>query len=370
MKLVVIRDNLREAVAAAQRTQGSDNALPILKNFLLEATPGQIKILATNLELAIQFIVSGKVIEPGQVAIPSSAFYELLSNLKSDRLNIELKDRIVSVKTDNYDAKIQCAPTDEFPVIPKISSREQKFVIKGEILKEALGQVAGAAQMSDLRPELSSIFVSYSEEGLKFVATDSFRLAEKTLLGKLFESSFEDKIEFLLPLKTAQEVLRLAKDEEEVSIFRDDYQIVFAGSQWELVSRLSEGTFPNYEAILPTDFKTEAVVSRQNFQEALKVTSVFGSQLNDISLRVLEGGKVIEIFSHNQTLGENRFRLAAKLTSDGLKEAVFNWRYLQDGLKSIVGDDVYIGLSDENKPALLKAPNDDSFFYVIMPILK
>lgn len=370
MKLVVIRDNLKEAVAAAQRAQGSDNALPILKNFLLEATPGNIKITATNLEIAVQYAASGKVIQPGQVAVPSNAFYDLLNNLKSDRLNIELKDRVLSLKTDNYDANIQCAPTDEFPVIPKISNREHSFKIRGEVLKESLGQVAIAAQASDLRPELSSIFISFSEEGLKLVATDSFRLAEKTLPNTTFESTFEDNLEFMLPLKAAQELMRLIKDDEEVAFFKDDYQILFVGSQWELTSRLSEGSFPNYEAILPTDFRTEATVDRHDLQEALKVTSVFGSQLNDIVVRVMESSKALEVFSHNQTLGENRYRLPAKLATDAIKEITFNWRYLQDGLKVLSGDEVYLGLSEENKPAIIKTPKDDSFFYVLMPILK
>jgi DNA polymerase-3 subunit beta len=142
------------------------------------------------------------------------------------------------------------------------------------------------------------------------------------------------------------------------------------GPHWELTSRINEGSFPNYEAIIPTEFKTEVVVGRQDLQEGLKVTSVFGSQLNEVTIRLMDSGKAIEIFSHNQTLGENRYRLAAKMTTNALSEAAFNWRYLQDGLKVIGGEEIYLGLSDENKPALIKAPNDDSFFYVLMPILK
>jgi len=370
MKIVVIRDNLKEAVAAAQRAQGADNALPILKNFLLEAAPGGIKIAATNLELAVQYTASGKVIEAGQVAVPSNAFYDLLNNLKSDRLNIELKERVLTVKTDNYEAHIQCAPTDEFPIIPKLSNKDHSLKVRGEDIKEALAQVMIAAQSSDLRPELSSVFVSLSEEELKFVATDSFRLAEKTLSGNRFENTFEEKVELMLPLKTAQELTRLAKDDDDIVFYRDEFQVLFVGPNWELTSRISEGTFPNYEAIVPNDFKTEALVNRADLQEALKVTSVFGSQLNEILVKVLDNSKVIEISSHNQALGDNSYKLPAKIATDAIKEAAFNWRYLQDGLKVIQGEEIYWGLSDDNKPALIKAPKDETFFYVLMPILK
>jgi len=242
--------------------------------------------------------------------------------------------------------------------------------IKAEILKAALSQVVVAAQYSDIRPELGSIFMRYQVDELKIAATDSFRLAEKTLNRNSYESQVKESFHLLIPLKTVQELLRLLKGEEMVKIFRDEFQVVFKTDFWELMSRLNEGTFPDYETIIPSDFKSEFIVQKSDLQEALKLVSVFGSQMNEMEMRLLENHKAIELTSQDQTLGENHYRLPAKIKSAGLPGLSFNWRYFSDALKALPAEEVYCGLSEDNKPALLKSPQDGTYFYVVMPILK
>lgn len=280
MKLIVIKDNLKEAVGAAAGMKVQDQNLPILHNFLLTAKGGKIILRATNLELGIEFSIAGKVIEDGSITIPTAVFHTIINSLQSDRLNIEIKGSQTTVKTDNYEAVIQGLPPDDFPIIPEIKEVKGKIEIKGSVLKEAFQQVSFASQFSDLRPELYNLLFHFSGGEIQMAATDSFRLAEKTLPGSLFKTESDEGYKLLIPLPTIQEILPLL-DDESVTITYDEHQILFSSKVWKVISRLHTGTFPHYEPIIPKEFKMEVVVGKAELQEALKLSTVFSGQLQD-----------------------------------------------------------------------------------------
>jgi len=369
MKLIVIKDNLKEAVGAASGMKVNDQNLPILKNILLSAEGNKIFMRSTNLEIGIEFLISGKIIEEGSVTIPAAVFYTIVNSLQSDRINIETKGLQTTIKTDNYEATIQGLPTEDFPIIPEVKESEGMFEIKGNLLKESFQQVAIASQFSDLRPELFNLLLDFSIDELKIAATDSFRLAEKTLPTNLFSTTFTDSFKILIPIPTVQELLPLLT-EEPVKIYKDEHQILFSGKNWKIISRLHTGNFPNYEPIIPKDFKTEVVVNKPELQEALKLSSVFSGQLQEIALKVSEGQKTLEIFSENQTVGQNAYRLGAKISRPANLENIFNARYIADALKAISTEEIFFGFNEEGKPILVRSPRDTSYFYILMPVLK
>ncbi len=369
MKLIIVKSNLKDGIAVVQGGSIENLNLPILRNLLLETTSNKIKITTTNLELGLSFILNGKIIEEGKTAVPVALLSSVINNLQSERLNLEKKNNGLHIITDNYEATIQGLPPEDFPLIPKIKNELESFVLSSEILKEALSQVITASQINDLRPELNSILFDFSLDAIKIVATDSFRLAEKTIGNTRFKSKEGESFRVLIPLKTAQEIARILKDEEEVSIYRDEHQILFKTDQWECISRLTEGTFPDYLPIIPKKFASEIILNRQEFINALKLAGVFGSQVNEVKIKTHESKKAIEIFSMSQTAGENRYMLSAKVQGE-VKEVGFNWRYLIDGLKALKTEDVSFRLNEDNKPALLKSPGDASYFYILMPVLR
>lgn len=370
MKLVIIKSHIKDALSIIERAGGEGLNLPVLKNFLLDVSGGKVRLAATNLEVAASATVPGKIIQEGSLTIPIGVFSSLINNLQTERLNLEKKGNALHVTTENYEATIQGLPASEFPLIPKIDNGKNYIEIKGELFKEALGQALAAAQFSELRQELNNILLNFSLETLKFVATDSFRLAEKTIRGSEFSNHGTEEFRLLVPLKTAHELVRVVKSEDAVKISCDTHQILFQTANLEFISRLAEGTFPEYGEILPKKFGTEAVVGRGEFIDALKLAGTFGSKSGEVRLRASEGKKVIEVFSADQALGENTYLLPADIHGTAV-EAGFNWRYLVDGLKVLRGSEVHISFnSEENKPALLKAKGDTSYFYIIMPLLK
>ena len=369
MKIVVIKNNLKDGLSAVGRIAGENLQLPILKSVLLETLENKIILTATNLEIAIKFFVSGKVIENGSIAVPSGLVSSIISSIPSERLNIESKKAVIEIKTDNYQATVNSSPGDEFPLVPKIKNSENCLELESSTLKDAFSQVAAASQVSELRPELNCIFLEYSVDNLRIAATDSSRLAEKNLSNSQFSSTISEPFNFLLPIPSSQELLRLLGDEGKVKIYHDENQVLFKTEQWEFFSRLMEGSFPDYRQVVPKKYAAEIFVSREEFINSLKLSGIFSFKSNEIKIKILESKKAIEISSSDQAVGDNSYLLPARIEGSA-KEVCFNWKYLSDGLKALKSDEVLFGVNDDNKPSVVKAPKDASYFYIVMPILK
>ncbi len=369
MKFVSLRSNIKEAVGAVQRAASENANLPILKNILINAGDGGISVTATNLELAVTATISGKVIESGKATVPAGLLANLVLNLQSDRLNFEGRGDNLEIKTDNYTATLQGLAAEDFPITPKISDRGHYLEIKGAFIKEALQQTIVASQISDLRPELSSTLFDFSLEALKLVSTDGFRLAEKTIAANLFTAKLPDPFRLLVPLRTTQELLRIIGNDDTVRLYHDPNQILFKTENIELISRLSEGSFPDYAAIMPSSFTTEIVMSREEFLNAIKLAAIFGQKNNELKIVVHPNKKSIEVASADQAFGENNYFLPAKIKGQQT-ETLFNVHYLSDAVRSVVGEDIFVGLQEETNPALIKSVSDESYLYVLKPILK
>lgn len=214
MKFIVIKTNLKDGLAVTERGAGDNLNLPILKNVLFEVENNKIRLTTTNLEIAISCNISGKIIENGKFTVPISVIYNLINNIQSERLNIEKRGNKLEIKTDNYNASVHGLAADDFPITPKIKNNEEYIEIKTEIFREALNQVLVASQFSDLRPELNSVLFEFSVNNIKLAATDSFRLAEKTINSSEFTANSKENFRVLIPLKTTQELIRILNNNE------------------------------------------------------------------------------------------------------------------------------------------------------------
>ena len=369
MKLIILRSNLRDSLGLVERAAGDVPNLPILKNVLIKVEDGAITLTTTNLEIGVVAVVAGKVIESGDVTIPISFLSSLLTNLQTDRLNLETKGEKLEIKTDNYTATIQGFSSNDFPKIPQIQDKKSKIEIKGIILREALQQVLAAAQISDLRPEFNGVFFDFSIESVALAASDGFRLAEKTIPKNQIEAKDEETFKILIPIRTIHEIVRSVRNEDVVKIYHDENQILFSTERFEIISRTINAQFPEYTHLIPKKFLTEVVVSKEELASAVRVTSVFGQKNSEIMLIINPEKKNISIHSVDQTLGENDYMIPVKAKGDPI-DIVFNWRYLADAIKAIPTEEIFLGLQEETNPALIKPTNDSSYFYILKPLMK
>ncbi len=367
MKLVVLRDNFKAGLDIAGRAIGQNLNLPILGSVLVSAKGNRIRLAATNLELAITKSIPGKILEEGVVAIPYQTIANVVANSTSERVNIETtKQGGIMVKGDNYEANLQLAGRDEFPNIPDVAPKPSAALVGSSALRDALNKVIVAAEVSDLRPEISGVLFLGELGSLKLVATDSFRLAEAKISGQQFKNNAGGGFKFTAPLKTAQELAKILKDEGDVFFYVEKNQLLFVAEDTTLSSRLIEGNFPDYQAIVPKEVDTEVILDRAELSGALKLSSTFAGRTNDIKLKVKDK-KILEIYSSDSGIGENSYLIPAKVNGPDT-EAAFNWRFLLDGLRGGASKEVLLGLNGSERPAIIKSPEDESYFYILMPI--
>jgi len=368
MKIIILKNHLKSGLEAISKigSESSSTTLPILKSFLLETVDNKIKLSMTNLEIAITCYLPAKVIEEGSLVIPFNIFNSIITNLQTERINLESEGKYLIIKTDNYQAKIQSTNKSEFPIIPQVATQNfLEFDIP--TFKKSISLVINAAQTSEIKPELNGVLFDFQISLLKLAATDSFRLAEKNIFTNQFKSNIEEGFKVIIPLKTIQEVNRILKEDGLINIYFEPNQVLFKNENYEIISRLINGDFPEYQNIIPQSFETEIILNKEEMINAIKLVSSFTDKLNEIKIFIKEGAKNLELSSFNQILGENQYLIPAKIKGSA-QEIIFNWRFLLDGIKFLDSENIFLGLNSDNKPALIKSPNDTSYFYILMPI--
>ena len=365
MKIQCILENIRNAVVSAERITSKNQTLPVLSSVFINAEKNKIKIRSTNLENALEIDVSGKIQEVGSIVVPAKALSLFLSNVFGEQVMIESKKNNLYVKTKTTETTIQGYPPEDFPLFPKTESID-KFIVSGAEMKDSVESVILAASTSDVKPELASVFFNVFKNTIKIAATDSFRLAEKTITSKDFYS--ERQISFLVPQKTISEIIKLLDKhpgEVEFGLNKNQMIVLFEGCKF--ISRLTEGMFPDYDQILPKSFKTTAVVRKSDFVSNIKLASIFSGRLGDVSISFQPEKKSIFISTSNPESGEHSSFIEAQIQGDGV-DLKFNWRYLLDGALEINNEHISFHINNEQSPLLMKGKGDNSYFYLAMPM--
>jgi len=362
MKIICTKNNLRDAFQITERFTGKNLSLPIIGNVFFEADDKKIRCVATNLEMGVEVVVPGKVIKNGCVALPGRIINTLIQSLGEETVFIEEKDGAITIKTDTANFTLQGAPTKDFPLLPKIK-KEHEFSVPASDFKNGLSQVLPAVSTSDFKPELSGVYFKRDTKTITIAATDSFRLAEKVFPF----SSSGDAVSCIIPGKTCQELIRTLSEEsgDNILVRIGESQITFDLSGIHIVSRLVDGTYPDYTSIIPKDFTTHFAVPREDLVRQVKAASILSSKLNDIVVSSSDGEMFIE--AANSEVGKSRIRLLTKAKGKDMRVS-FNFRYLADGLEAADGAEVLISLNSDTSPAVVCSPQDQTFRYILMPI--
>lgn len=367
MKLIILKAHLKQGFSFIERSITENQNLPIIKNVLIKADT-KVSLLGTNLEVGVTYTASAKILEPGTICVPFAPLHTIIQNSTSERINLESSGNLLVVKTDNYEAKLQGVPAEEFPIIPTIENSANNFETAGEVLAGVLSQVGVAAATNDIKPELNSVLFDVQVDSLVCAATDGFRLAEKRFPQNTISLKIEEPLKALVPLKTALEIARIFSASDRVQVFFDEHQVMVKDEHTTLISRLIDGSYPEYHAIIPKEVPQEIVVSKEEFSSAVKLVSNFSGKSSDIKLK-FSSQESIDLFAANQAVGENVYKVETKKQKgSAVKEVVFNWRYFFDGVRAAEGEAISIGFTGEMKPVTVKSASDPSFLYIVMPV--
>ncbi|MEK7645274.1 MAG: DNA polymerase III subunit beta [Patescibacteria group bacterium] len=364
MRIECVREKFAAAVQKAERVTGKNLTLPVLKCLYLKAERGNLLIRATNLDLGIEINLPVKVEIPGSVAIPGAVLSSFLQQVRNDKnIILETIDGNLSVSTQNNSTLIKALPHDDFPTVP-VFMKENSLTLAPKEFVRGLKAVWYASGTSQVKPELSSVYVFADQDELVFVATDSFRLAEKRVRVK----KAQDFSHVLIPFKNVTEIMRILEEiDEDVEISFDKNQIAFSSSNVYLTSRLIDGSFPDYKQIIPKEHKTEATLLKEDLVNSLKMAHIFSDKFNQVSLSVTPSKKAFEMKTKNAEVGENVNKLKANLTGEDI-DMNFNHKYVTDCFQSIDSDSITLHFNGPSRPVVLRGVSDKTFLYLVMPM--
>jgi DNA polymerase-3 subunit beta len=377
VKVTCEQETLQRALAQVSRAIATKTALPVLSNVLLETMDGsKLKIAATNLEIAIVTEVEAVVEEDGRITVDARLLSEFVNTLPAGNVQLAA-DRVrwlLTVQSGRDKATINGIDPDDFPVIPSAEGDTLKARIDPQQFREMIGQVEFAAATDDSRPVLAGVLTRLEDGTVTMAAADGFRLAVRD--GELTEA-VGARIEVIVPARAYRELARLIGDSAdplELAITPNQSQLLVVIGGTLFLSRLIEGTFPDYRQIVPREFSTKVELGRDAFQNAVRRSGYFARDNNDVvRLNVNPGGSdlepgTVEVSANAVERGNSQSYVDASVAGPEVQIA-FNARYLNDVLSVLKSGQVALGMNGNNQAGVVRAAGSESYTHVIMPMV-
>ena len=373
MKLTCLQENLNKGLAIVGRAVATRTTLPITNNVLLATDEGRLKLVATNLEMAISCWIGAKIEQEGSITVPARLLTEFVSSLPNDTISVNLspQTKTLGLKCARFEARISGVDAKEFPPIPSVDDGVTAEV-EVEALRQAINQVVFAAATEESRPVLTGVCTQFEGNTLTLAAADGFRLAVFKMPVK---NKMAQKTEVIIPARTLAELNRLMADQEEpvkLTLNPNKSQVLFRLKSTELVSQLVQGTFPNYSQLIPKSYNTRVMVNVADFLRATKTASIFARDGSGIVRLVVtpgseEGPGKLAVSARSEEIGDDVGEIDATIEGADSKIA-FNGKYLMDVLGVIKEPQVALETTNPSSPGLIKPVGADNYTHVVMPM--
>ncbi len=377
MKAVCTYENLKNALQETEFATSKSATLSILNNILIETDGGQLCLSATNLEIGIVKKIQAKVDEPGKIVVSASLLGSFLTALRgTDHISISVSGLILTLKSGAHIAKINGYDVEDFPIIPQ-SSEQDMMELSLAQFKNSIAKVLNFTSKTETRVELTGVFMSFDENTVCSVATDSFRLGEMCVpVGDLVTKSTDHNSitdgsrQIILPQQLCSYIGKLSDNHKTIQCSIEENHLFLVCNDLYITARLIDGAYPDYKQIIPTSAITNVVIRKDALLEAMKVTTVFtGRESGEIHFDISEGK--LKITTRQQEIGENTTELDVKLIGDA-QNIVLNPRFVIDGVGKISAENINIAINGNAAPVVFRGYDDDKFAsdytYIVMPV--
>jgi DNA polymerase-3 subunit beta len=367
MKFTALQENLQNALKTVSKAVPSKPQLPILGTILCEVVNGEVVLSATDLYMGVRVRVPASIETEATIAIPARTFVDTISVLGAGKLELELKEQTLHIKSEKTKTTIQCQPDEDFPAFPDIEG--EKVTVKLDTLKAVDTKLGFVTSGDQARLVLTTILFQPNNNSIEVVATDGFRLGRITSL----ETSITLEVPAMIPAKAISEVVRIAEQQQEkevsFTISQQQKQVFFTIGDTIVYVRLVEGDFPPYQKILPDSFASQLSVDGGELLNHLKQAQVMAREVsNIISLEVAEGHLVVAVSGAAQGTFSAKIMLdeSESKPEEGFSIA-FNSKYLLDYLNKNKPERIIFKFNDSLKPAMITDAEDETYQYVVMP---
>lgn len=366
MKLKIQKEEIQKALQSVQGIVDKKTTMPILSHFLLKVQK-TASLMATDLDIALKGPLKADIIDKGSLCIPAKKLFEIAREVDGELMLESQDNNWVKVSSGKSTFKLMGLPEEEFPSLPEISKADE-VTIKADALNNMIEKTIYATGESDTRYTLNGLLMHFSPKKnnieLRVVGTDGHRLS---VISIEIEGQISEEKKLILPKKAAMELKKLTEGREDnVTVYIDKNHLFFSMDDIVLTSRLIEGTYPNYEQVVPRDNEKEVVVDKVSFLKALRRTSIMSRERTNALRLDLEDEK-ITLISMNPDIGEAREEIAAQYKGEQLSIG-YNARYLIDILQAMDGEEVVIKLQEPLSPTLLMESGNKGYRCVVMPM--
>lgn len=358
MRIRAQRDDLADVLTRANRAVGTRTALPVLQGLLCEVSGTTLRVTGTDLDVTVRTQLEVEVMEEGRAVIPGKYISEAVRKMPPGQVTIGVSDTDIEIEGNGPRFTLRPLTVDDFPTQEDVVA--DGVEVDGDDLASAINQVTIAASGDGARPILTGVLFETSDDGLRMVATDSYRLAKRDLPGVGLEGSG------LVPARGLRELPRTIGAPKVTAQLRER-EAVFTSDRGSLRLRLIDGNFPKYQSLLPESYPNQVILDRDELLEALGRVTLVAEDHIPVKLKLVDGG--VEVAVSRQDVGAETEHLSGEYSgSDEEVSIAFNPRYLQDGVSALVGDKVRIQVIDSYKPSVIDDGTDGDFLYLLMPV--
>ncbi len=376
MKVSCLQENLQHALAQVSRAIATKTALPVLSNVLLATDDGRLRIAATNLEIGITTWVGASVEDEGKITVDARLLSEFVNTLPNDAVQMSSNSAgsALTVQSGRDKAAINGIDAEDFPVIPTVSDDVFSVEVDPQMLREMIAQVEFAAATDESRPVLAGVLTRFDGDQITLASADGFRLAVRE--GTL-PQAVSERLDIIVPARAYRELSRIIGDQTEpikLAITPNQSQMLVRVGETEFLSRLIDGTFPDFRQIVPKEFSSRIELGRDAFQNAVKRASYFARDNNDVirlAIRPAEDDVMpgtVEVSATAAERGNSQSFVDASVTGPELQIA-FNARYLTDVLGVLKQGQVMLGLNGANQAGIVRPAGGEDYTHVIMPMV-
>ncbi len=373
MKVSVLQENLAHGLSIVSRAVSPRSTLPVLGNILIATDEGRLRLSATNLELGITCWIGAKIEEEGSTTVPARTFTDLVSTLPPDRvmMDLSIRTQTMHVRCGTSNTDLKCIDAQEFPPMP-VPDLDGGIHINVAEIKEMIQQVVFAASADEARPILTGVLLTVDGNQITLAAADGFRLSVRSAE---LPSPTERPLQAVIPARALSELARISTDGKETITMvlpPRSGRVIFRTKDAELASQLIEGTFPDYQQIIPRSYQTRTVLSTASFLKACKQAEIFAREGSLIArISITPGGELqpgtVEISGQSEETGSNQTMVDASIEGPPILIA-FNVRFLREVLDVIKTPNVALETSVDTSPGVIRPVGDHKFLHVIMPM--
>lgn len=362
MKIICKRQQLNEAVLNIQRAVSAKSSVPALEGILLSADDNEITLCGYDLELGMKTKIEAQVEEKGNIVLSARLFGDIVRRLPADNVFLSADEKnITTIQSGPADFSIAGIPAQEYPELPSITG-ETSIKIANCTLKSMIRQTIFAVAENDAKPIHTGTLFELDKNTIRLVSVDGYRLAIREETAKC-----DEELNFVVPGKTLQEVMKLlSDDDEELEILIGRRHILFQIGSYCVISRLLEGEFLDYRAAIPNASATEILVSTRAFIDSVERVSLIIADRLKSPVRCLFEDNEIKV-SCSTSIGRASDQLSAKMDG-GAVEMGFNNRYLLDALRNTEGDEVKIQLNGALSPMKILPREGNSYLFLVLPV--